>query len=492
MEKFDIYKDIAKRTNGDIYIGVVGPVRTGKSAFITKLMDLMVTPNIVSKTKRQIAIDEMPQSGEGKTVTTTEPKFVPGEAVKISIKGKAQAKVRIIDCVGFMVDGAIGDSENGEPRYLKTPWKNEPMPFEEAASFGTEKVISDHSTVGILVTTDGSISSIPRSSYVKAEEKAVNKLKECKKPFIIILNCKDPNSESAKSLADEISKKYGVKVLCLNVLELNEEGTSAILENLLLEFPLRSFDIKLPKWMQVLPPSSEIISNVISSVKNVCQVAEKMKDSTLIEDALLTVDGITGFEKRMLNLGEGKAEYVIKCENGLFYKLLSDLCGESVEDEFKLISYVKDLNVAKQNYKKLKDALLQVKNNGYGIVIPEEADMKLCKPEVVRQGGRYGVKIKADTSCMHLLNINLDAEVSPISGTKKQCSDFASFLLEEYERSPENVWKTNVFGKPLSTLINEEIVNKINCMKEQTKLKMRKTVTRIVNEGRGGVICILL
>ena len=265
MEKFDIYKDIAKRTNGDIYIGVVGPVRTGKSAFISKLMDLMVTPNISSKNKRQIAIDEMPQSGEGTTITTTEPKFIPGEAVKISIKGKAQAKVRLIDCVGFLVDGAIGDSENGEPRYLKTPWSQEPMLFEDAASYGTEKVIKEHSTVGVLVTTDGSISSIPRQNYVKAEEKAVNKLKECKKPFVIVLNCKDPESQNSKALAEEISNKYGVKVLCLNVLELNEEQTSLILENLLLEFPLRSFDIKLPKWMQVLPPSCEVISNVIST-----------------------------------------------------------------------------------------------------------------------------------------------------------------------------------------------------------------------------------
>lgn len=492
MEKFDIYKDIAKRTNGDIYIGVVGPVRTGKSAFITKLMDLMVTPNILSKTKRLIAIDEMPQSGEGKTITTTEPKFVPGEAVKISIKGKAQAKVRIIDCVGFMVDGAIGDTENGEPRLVKTPWKKEAMPFEEAASYGTEKVISEHSTVGILVTTDGSISSIPRQNYVKAEEKAVNKLKECKKPFIIVLNCKEPNSPNSQLLADEISKKYGVKVLCLNVLELDEDKTSSILENLLMEFPLRSFDVKLPKWMQVLPPTCEIITSVISSIKNVCQVTEKMKDYSLIEEALLSVDGIKALKSRAINLGEGKAEYSLECENGLFYKLISDLCGEDVEDEFKLISYVKNLKTAKDNYKKLKDALEQVKDNGYGIVIPEQCDMKLCKPEVVRQGGRYGVKIKADTSCMHLLSINVDAEVSPISGTKKQCGDFANFLQEEYEKCPENVWKTNVFGKPLYTLISEEIVNKISCMKEQTKAKMRKTVTRIVNEGRGGVICILL
>ena len=391
-----------------------------------------------------------------------------------------------------MVDGAIGNSENGEPRLVKTPWKSEPMPFEEAATFGTEKVISDHSTVGILVTTDGSISSIPRSSYIKAEEKAVSKLKECKKPFIIVLNCKDPNSQSAKSLADEISKKYGVKVLCLNVLELDEEQTSAILESLLYEFPMRSFDIKLPKWMQVLPPSCEIISNVISAVKNVCQVTEKMKDYSLIEETLLTVDGIKSLERSTLNLGEGKVEYEVECENGLFYKLISELSGESVEDEFKLISYVKNLNTAKENYKKLKDALEQVKDNGYGIVIPAEADMKLCLPEVVRQGGRYGVKIKADTSCLHLLKINLDAEVTPISGTKKQCTDFANFLKQEYENCPDSVWKTNVFGKPLSTLISEEIVNKISCMKEQTKAKMRKTVTRIVNEGRGGVICILL
>ncbi len=492
MEKFDIYKDIAKRTNGDIYIGVVGPVRTGKSAFITKLMDLMVTPNILNKNKRQIAIDEMPQSGEGKTITTTEPKFVPSEAVKISINKKAQAKVRLIDCVGFMVDGAIGDSENGVPRLVKTPWKDEPMPFEEAASYGTEKVISSHSTVGVLVTTDGSFSNIPRQNYETAEEKAVNKLKECNKPFVIVLNTTNPSSEDAKRLQAEISNKYGVKVLCLNVLELNEEQTALILESLLMEFPLRTFDIKLPKWMQVLPPSCEVISSILKTLKNVCQVTEKMKDYKLIEDALLEVEGIKKVDKSEVLLGEGKAEFTLEANSGLFYKLLTELSGEDILDDYKLISYIKEVNIAKDNYNKLKNALLEVDESGYGIVIPTEADMSLCDPEVVKQGGRYGVKIKAKTSCMHLLKINVDAEVSPISGTEKQCKDFAEFIKTEYENSPEKVWQTDVFGKRLSMLVNDEIVNKISCMKDRTKNKMRRTVTRIVNEGRGGVICILL
>ena len=492
MEKFDIYKDIASRTGGDVYIGVVGPVRTGKSSFITKFIDYMVMPNIVNKNKRQIAIDEMPQSGSGKTITTTEPKFVPSEAVKISLKNKATCKVRLIDCVGYMVDGAFGDKENEKERLVKTPWQDEDMPFEKAAVIGTEKVIVEHSTIGVLVTTDGSICEIPRENYIKAEEKVVKKLKETGKPFTIVLNCKEPNSEENKVLAEELTDKYGVKVLPLNVVMATDEEISKVLEYALMEFPLKTLDIRLPKWMQVLPCDNEIISSIISSVKNSSQVVEKMKHYDVIESTLAELDGVKRVDECNVLAGEGKVEYNVEVDGNLFYKLISDLSKENITDEFALMGYIKELNTAKENYRKLKEGLFQVDENGYGIVVPEECDITLKDPEVIKRGGRYGVKIKANTSCMHLIKINLDAEVSPISGTEKQCKDFAEFIKSEYQENPEKVWKTDVFGKPLSSVVSDEIVHKINSMKENTKNKMRKTVTKIVNEGRGGVICILL
>ncbi|MBO5889754.1 MAG: stage IV sporulation protein A [Clostridia bacterium] len=492
MEKFDIYKDIASRTGGDIYIGVVGPVRTGKSSFITKFIDYMVVPNILNKNKRQITIDEMPQSGSGKTITTTEPKFVPSEAVKISLKNKTSAKVRLIDCVGYLVDGAFGDKEDDKERLVKTPWQNEPMSFENAAVIGTEKVIEEHSTIGVLVTTDGSICDIPRENYIKAEEKVVKKLKETGKPFVILLNSKEPFSKENIALSESLTDKYGVKVIPINVVTATEEDISKVLENILMEFPLKTLDIKLPSWMQVLPCDNGIISSIIEAVKNSSQVVEKMKHYDIPSSALLEVEGIKKIESFNVLTGEGRVEYEVEPNPELFYKLLSDLSKEEIADEFALMNYVKNLNVAKESYRKLKEGLFEVDENGYGIVVPEERDMTLSDPEVIKRGGRYGVKIKANTSCMHLIKINLDAEVSPISGTEKQCKDFAEFIKSEYQENPDRVWKTDVFGKPLSSLVTDEIVNKINSMKDNTKNKMRKTVTKIVNEGRGNMICILL
>lgn len=492
MEKFDVYKDIAKRTNGDIMIGVVGPVRTGKSTFITRFMNLLVTPNITPKGKRQIAIDEMPQSGSGKTITTTEPKFVPSEAVKIAIKNKMVAKVRLIDCVGYIIDGVLGDKENEEPRLVKTPWSKEPIPFEKAAAIGTEKVIEEHSTIGVMVTTDGSFTDIPRENYVKAEEKVVKKLQECKKPFVIILNCKDENSKQSISLASELTNKYGVATIPLNVENVDEDGILKVLECALMEFPLKSFDVRLPDWMQALPSSSELIKPIIDVVRETATVADKMKHHKLIEQAICSLDSVKCVEKECVYPGEGKAEYVVCPKEELFYKTLSEFACEDINSELSIISYVKGLKDAKENYKKLKDALYEAQEKGYGIVIPEESDMALKEPEVIRQGGRYGVKLKANTSCLHLIKVNLDAEVSPISGTEKQCKDFADFIKEEYEENPDNVWKTDVFGKPLSYLVTDEIAEKISSMKSATKNKMRKTVTKIVNEGKGRVICIVI
>ena len=492
MEKFDIYKDIAKRTDGDIYIGVVGPVRTGKSTFITKFMDLMITSNIQNKQKLKVAVDEMPQSGSGKTITTTEPKFVPAEAVKISINKKAQAKVRLIDCVGYMVDGALGGEEDGVERQVKTPWSERPMPLKKAAELGTEKVIKEHSTVGVLVTTDGSVCDIERENYIDAEERVVSDLKKCNKPFVIVLNSKNADSKETKELAEKLTDKYGVKVITCDLYNLDEEKLTAILESLLLEFPLKTLDINIPKWMQVMPVDSPIIQELISKVKDVSSIVSKMKHYKIIEDALDGVDFIESVSKSVANLDDGSAVYSLKAKDGLFYETLSQLSGDKIENDYELISYVKELCIAKNNYRKLKSALLEVDENGYGIVIPENCDLELTQPEVVKQGGRYGVKIKANTSCMHLMKIGLSAEVSPISGTEKQCKDFAEFLSTEYGENPEKVWNTDVFGKPLYSLVADEITQKIGSMRQDTKNKMRRTVTRIVNEGKGGVICILL
>ncbi|MBO7214995.1 MAG: stage IV sporulation protein A [Clostridia bacterium] len=491
MEKFDIYKDVASRTDGDVYLGVVGPVRTGKSTFITKFLDLMVTPNIVSKVKRQIAIDEMPQSGSGKTVTTTEPKFVPAESVRITLKGKAQAKVRLIDCVGYMVDGALGVEEDGKERLVKTPWNSESIPLTKAAEIGTEKVIKEHSTVGILVTTDGSVSDIPRENYVSAEERVVEDLKKCGKPFVIVLNTADVTSKSATDLAESLTDKYGVKVIKTNLLNIDEEGICEILENLLLEFPLKSFEVDIPKWMQVLPCENEMISAIIDKVKDVSKIATKMKHYKVIEDALLSTPCVSAVTKSTANLGDGSARYELAVPSDLFYDILTELSGDEIKDEFALMSYVKELRVAKENYRKLQSALLEVENGGYGVVIPTESEVEIGSPEVVKRGGRHGVKIKATTSCMHLMKINLSADVSPISGTEKQCKDFAEYLNSQSEDSSK-VLKTDIFGKQLSTLIHEEMQQKLSSMKPELKSKMRKTVTKIVNEGKGGVLCILI
>ena len=492
MEKFDIYKDIAKRTGGDVYIGVVGPVRTGKSTFITRFTDLIVAPNIQNKNKRQIAVDEMPLSGVGKTITTTEPKFVPSEAVKIALKGKSYAMVRLIDCVGFMVDGAIGDKENDAPRLVKTPWNKEPVPFETAAEIGTDKVISEHSTVAVLVTTDGSVCDIERKNYIKAEEKAVEKLVNCGKPFVIVLNSKNPDSKECKSLCEELKNKYGTAVLPLDLLNASAEDLTEVIENILFEFPVRTFDIDLPKWMQVLPPESKLISNIINSVKEISPLIEKMKHRNLLTDGLTQLDGIKSVKEKNAELGEGKTVFQVEPDKNVFYNLLSELAGEEITDEYKLTSYIKELTHAKNNYRKLKTALTEVDDGGYGIVVPNDSEMVLKDPEVIRSGGRYGVKLKAGSNCMHLIKINLDAEVTPIYGTKQQCVDYAEFIKNEYQLDPEKVWNLSVFGKPLSKIISSELTNKISAMKNETKLKMQKTVTKIVNDGKGGILFVLL
>ena len=492
MEKYDVYKDIAKRTNGDIYIGVVGPVRTGKSTFITKFMELLVLPNISNKNKKMIATDEMPQSAAGKTIMTTEPKFVPGEAVKVQIRDKVTANVRMIDCVGYLVDGAMGHEENDKPRLVKTPWFDKPMAFEKAAELGTQKVINEHSTIGILMTTDGSITELPRESYIKAEERVVKELKEIGKPFAIVLNCKEPKSEQVIKLKEALENKYDVPVIAANATELTAEELLIILEKILLQFPMKNIDIDIPKWMQTLPLSNKTISRMINDIKLMLPKLSKMKDYLLMTSAFQNDESLEQPEVSSVLLGDGSASYTIAAKAGLFYQVLSEECGDDITDEFHLMSYVKSLSLAKHSYAKIKQALADAEEKGYGVVNPDIDEMQLEEPQLVRQGQRFGIKLKASAPSLHIMKVDVTSEISPIVGTEQQSEELVKYLLSEFENDPKGLWETNMFGKSLHSLVRDGLTTKLGAMPCDTQNKMRKTVSRIINEGRGGVICILL
>lgn len=491
MEKYDIYKDISKRTGGDIYIGVIGPVRTGKSTFISSFMDKIVLPNISNKLYKQIATDEMPQSADGRTIMTSQPKFVPANAVKVQFKNKVYANVRLVDCVGYLVDGAIGHEEDGKPRLVKTPWSDEEITFASAAEIGTRKVIEDYSTIGILVTTDGSICDIPRESYISAEERVVSELKELNKPFVIVLNCKDVNSNATITLRNELEEKYNVPVIILDVANMSEDDISNLMESVLYEFPMQKFEVDIPKWMQALPANNEIIQKLSEGLKSASKNVFKMRDFGVVEklfdDENLNTPELVGF-----NLADGTANYMVKPKDGLFYKVLSEECNDDIRDEFELISYVKELSEAKREYSKIRYALNSAKETGYGIVEPDQDAMLLDEPIITRQNGRYGVKFKAVAPSLHIINVDLKTEVAPIVGNKEQSEELIQKLNEEFTENPKNILSTNIFGKTLNELINDGLKRKASNISIDAQNKMRKTVTRIVNDGKGGVICILL
>lgn len=492
MDKFDVYKDIAQRTDGDIYIGVVGPVRTGKSTFISKFMENFVIPNINSKLQKQIAFDEIPQSADGKIIMTTQPKFIPANAVKVQFKNKASASVRLIDCVGYFVKGASGAIEGEKPRLVKTPWSDEEMPFEKAAEFGTKKVIKEYSTIGVLVTTDGSFSEIPRENYVLAEEKTVEELKRNNKPFVILLNCKNPESSSALSLCDALEEKYGVSVIPINALNLSGDDISVIMEKVLMEFPMNNFSVELPKWMYALSLESKIIKDLLKELKMVSGKISKMKDYNQILELYSDSDEFNPLTIDEVKLGEGKINYKLCPKDDLFYKVLSEECEEDISSDFELINYVRTFSESKKRFSKIKDALNEAEENGYGVVIPSIEEMNLEEPVLVKQSGRYGVKLKATAPSLHIMKVDVTAEVSPFVGTAKQGEDLVSFIMDKYQDNPSGIWETNMFGKPLCELVSDGLYSKINLMPKDVQGKMRKTVTRIVNENKGGVICILL
>ena len=492
MEKYDIYKDISSRTDGEIFIGVVGPVRTGKSSFVSKFLEEFVLPNINNKLQKQITTDEMPQSADGKIIMTTQPKFVPGNAVKVSFKNKLTASVRLVDCVGYLVDGAMGHEEDDKPRNVKTPWDENEMPFEKAAEIGTRKVIEEYSTIGIVVTTDGSFTDIPRSSYEQAEDRVINELKELNRPFVVVLNCKDPSSENSLEIARSIELKHDVSVICINVIKMGQNEINNLMEKILLEFPMGAINLDIPKWMQALPADSPIISEIVDKVRDCSQKVKKMRDFADITNAFDQNDKLKAVEVEELNLGCGTAQYKLYPQDDLFYKILSSECGEEIDDDYELLSYIKSFSDYKRKFGKIKDALEQAESDGYGIVCPSVEEMTLEEPVLVKQNGRYGVKLKATAPSLHIIKVDVTTEVSPTVGNEKQGEDMVNFLTEKYEQDPKNIWETNMFGRSLNDLVNDGLKDKLLSVPKDAQIKMNKTLTRMVNENRGGMICILL
>lgn len=491
MNNYDIYKDIATRCNGDIYIGVVGPVRTGKSTFITKVLNSLVLPNIMDSYSKERTIDEMPQSGDGKSIMTTQPKFIPNEAVRIRLENDAEMNVRMIDCVGYLVDGAMGHIENDKPRMVKTPWSREDMPFEKAAELGTNKVITEHSTIGILVTTDGSVCDLPRASYMDAEARVVSELKACNKPFIIVLNTTHPDSNETLRLKSELEEKYGVGVLSLNVQSMSDDDIANVFTSVLNEFPLTSICVKLPSWLQALPYTNKYIREVISEVSNATRDLTKVGNDTNLNMFVDSENFGQNFNKT-IDMSTGELVLEIIPKDGLFYRVLSDECGCDIGSDYALVSYVKQLSIAKTQYDKFKDAIDQVNSTGYGVVYPNMSDLVLDEPELVRQGGKFGVKLKATAPSLHIMRVDIETEVNPIVGSEQQTEEMAKDLQSEFTNNPDGIWETKIFGKSLQTLVTEGLQNKLVSMPELVQKKMRKTLGRIVNEGKGGVICILL
>ncbi len=491
MEEYDVYNDITERTGGDIYIGVVGPVRSGKSTFITGFMNAFVIPSASGYELTRMR-DELPQSAEGKTVMTTQPKFVPSEAVTVALNDAAKISVRLVDCVGYMVDGANGHMEDGSARMVKTPWNAEPVPFERAAEIGTKKVITDHSTIGIVMTCDGSIKTeLPREAYVAAEERTVAELKELGKPFVIVLNSSVPTSAETKKLAKSLTEKYGVTVSAMNVASLNKADVVKLFEAVLYEFPLRDIYIETARWIRALDRNNAIVKELAERSMTLAAEKSKMRDCT----GELTLDDSEFFEDvelKSLELDKGRAVYAFKEKEGLFYRALKDECGVDINDEFDLMASLGELVKAKRSFDKMSKALQDVAETGYGVVTPTMDEMTLAEPQIFKQGSRFGVKLKASAPSLHIMRVDIETEVCPVVGTEQQSEDLVNYLLSEFEQHPDGIWQTNMFGKPLDSLVNENLNSKLTAMPEETQRKMRKTLSRIINEGRGGIICILL
>ena len=492
MTSTSIYNDIAQRTGGDIYIGVVGPVRTGKSTFIKKFMDTLVIPNIQSEYLKDRANDELPQSAGGRTIMTTEPKFVPEKGIEIKLQDEISMNVRLIDCVGYIVPSSLGYIENDDPRMVMTPWFEQPVPFNMAAEFGTKKVITEHSTIGLVITTDGSISDIPRQEYSEAEERVINELKEINKPFIVLVNSMYPNSESAQMVADEIREKYGVAAKTVNCIELDEQDINDILADLLYEFPVKELKIKLPMWVTALNCEhwlqKQIYTSVLTSSAELCKVSQIAEFAKRLSDC----ESITYSTVENINLSVGSASVRADIDRKLFYDVLKESTGVDISNEQQLMKQMIEFADISRKYNRFKNALDEVEATGYGIVMPEIEELALKEPEIVKQGGRYGVRLRASAPSIHMMKANITTEVSPIVGSEKQSEDLVMYLLDEFKEEPTKIWDSNIFGKSLHSLVNEGLHTKLARMPQDARMRLQETLERVINEGCSGLICIIL
>ena len=492
MEERNIYKDISQRTNGDIYLGIVGPVRTGKSTFIKRFMDTLVIPNIPTDEQRERANDELPQSSAGRTIMTTEPKFIPENAVEVQLEGNAKFRVRMIDCVGYIVPSALGYIEDEAPRMVKTPWFEEAIPFDMAAEIGTKKVITDHSTIGLVITTDGSVSDIDRSEYELAEERVINELKEINKPFIVLLNSVSPELQSVRQLAKKLSEKYGVPVEPVSCMELDENEIKRILARVLFEFPVKEIKINMPKWVNSLEKNHWLRSELFNVIKSGAENAVKIREVSDIADNISNCKYIRLSETSAVDLGTGHAGMKIELEPSLFYKVLGEKTGFEVADEGELLSSMSELAQIKKRFEKVQEAYDDVCETGYGIVMPSMEELTLEEPEIIKQNGRYGIRLRANAPSVHMMKTTIKTEITPIVGSEQQSEELVSYLLREFEEDPSKIWESHIFGKSLHDLVNEGLHNKLQRMPLDARNKLKETIERVINDGCNGLICIIL
>ena len=492
MERVDIFKDISKRTNGDIYLGIVGAVRTGKSTFIKKFMELVVLPNIEEESERERAHDELPQSAAGKTIMTTEPKFIPNQAVSVQVEEGLEVNVRLVDCVGYAVNGAKGFEDEDGPRMINTPWYEDPIPFHDAAEIGTRKVIQEHSTIGVVVTTDGTIGDIPRNDYVDAEAKIVDELKEVGKPFIMVINSVRPTSQDTELLRQELSEKYDMPVLAMSIESMTEHDVYNVLRESLYEFPVLEVNVNLPSWVMVLKEDHWLRENYQEAIQETVKNIKRLRDVDQIVGEFPEFEYIEKANLAGMEMGEGVAEIDLHAPDHLYDQVLKEIVGEEIRGKDHLLKLMQDFAHAKREYDQVAGALQMVKQTGYGIAAPTLEDMVLDEPEIIRQGSRFGVRLKAVAPSIHMIKVEVESEFAPIIGTEKQSEELVRYLMQDFEEDPLSIWESDIFGRSLSSIVREGIQGKISLMPENARYKLKDTLERIINEGSGGLIAIIL
>ena len=488
--EFDLYKDIQMRTGGEIYIGVIGPVRTGKSTLIKRMMDILVLPNLPDGPEKERILDELPQSGSGKTITTTEPKFLPKEAFELNLSPDVQLKVRLIDCVGYMVNGAVGHMEDEQPRMVKTPWSEEKIPFVKAAEIGTRKVMQEHSTIGIVVTCDGSFSEMSRENYIEAEERTVLEMKKLGKPFIVILNSSRPYAEGTVNLARELEDNYQVPVLPLNCEQLRKEDVTKIFENILKEFPITDVEFYMPKWVEMLSDEAKIKKDLLEGIRKIMTRIGRVQDITQ-ENLQMESPFVSRIKIEQLNLSNGKVKVVLEIDEKYYYEILSEMTGTDIPGEYELLTLIRELSAMKKEYVKVQYAIDAVRQKGYGVVMPIKEEITLEDPAIVKQGNKYGVKIRATAPSIHMIRANIETEISPLVGNENQATDLIKYIGQT-KGDDGGIWETNIFGKSIEELVEDGIKSKVYQIGEESQVKLQETMQKIVNDSNGGMVCIII